>query len=178
MKLNLRHTQLRIFTLICLPLLSAGCGMTFPMTSFLDKGDVEKTGSIISSSVSNSTDEKLSGLEDEDWRRAKSALTLALDPQGPGTVVKWDNPDSGRKGSFIPSGVPFVESNEICRSFQAEFIEKSGISQIYEGKSCRPSGEDWVIKRLEKKKNVTLSANSNTPSSNKEKVSAPLQLSP
>jgi surface antigen len=41
-------------------------------------------------------------LDAEDWRRAKAALSTALDPQGNGSLVGWDNPDSGNKGSFTP----------------------------------------------------------------------------
>ena len=43
-------------------------------------------------------------LEPEDWRRAKAALATALDPQGNGSLVGWDNPESGNKGSFMPVG--------------------------------------------------------------------------
>jgi surface antigen len=45
-------------------------------------------------------------LNEEDWRRAKAALAVALDPQGPGTQVSWDNPDTAMKGSFTPTALP------------------------------------------------------------------------
>ena len=58
-------------------------------------------------------------LGEEDWRRAKGALAVALDPQGNGALVSWDNPDSGFKGAFTPVGHPFVKGDEICRAFVA-----------------------------------------------------------
>src|SRR5438067_2431449 len=42
-------------------------------------------------------------LGDEDWRRARAALGVALDPQGNGKPVKWDNPESGLRGSVNPT---------------------------------------------------------------------------
>ena len=53
----------------------------------------------------------------EDWRRAKGALAIALDPQGSGSSVSWDNPDTDMKGNFAPVGQPFVKTDEICRAF-------------------------------------------------------------
>ena len=44
---------------------------------------------------------------------------MALDPQGPGTQVSWDNPATTRKGTFTPTGAPFVKNDEICRDFSA-----------------------------------------------------------
>ncbi len=48
------------------------------------------TGSIARPSLTFGAD-----LNGEDWRRAQGALSLALDPQGNGRPVKWDNPDFG-----------------------------------------------------------------------------------
>lgn len=180
MKLGFCRILHKTLMLFCLPVLLAGCGMTFPMSSLLKKEDVEKTGSIISSSLSDdmSTDKKLTNMEEEDWRRAKNALALALDPQGPGTIVKWDNPDSGRKGSFTPIGTLFVENNEICRLFTAEIFEKDSASSPYEGKACRPSGEEWNIKRFEKKKTEASDTAADDISSNTGKAPSPIALSP
>ena len=71
-------------------------------------------------------------------------MAVALDPQGSGTAVTWDNPASSHKGSFTPNGAPFVENNEICRAFKADMTVKEE-TQNFMGKACRPSGEDWNI---------------------------------
>ena len=62
----------------------------------------------------------------EDWRRAKSALDTALDPQGNGASVAWDNPTSGAKGSFLPLAQPYPKDDGICRPFAAHLALKGG----------------------------------------------------
>ena len=88
-----------------------------------------------------------SDLNGEDWRRAQGALVLALDPQGNGRPVKWDNPDSGMHGSVNPTGLPFVADDQICRNFLASVIgmEKS---RFVRGTGCKPSGGEWTLKRV------------------------------
>ncbi|RDI55061.1 outer membrane surface antigen [Microvirga subterranea] len=85
-------------------------------------------------------------LDEEDWRRARAALAVALDPQGPGTQVSWDNPASQRKGAFTPTGAPFVKDDQICRSFAAHL---TGVSPAaLQGTACRPSGGAWAIQEV------------------------------
>lgn len=83
-------------------------------------------------------------LNPEDWRRARAALGVALDPQGSGASVSWDNPDSGLKGSFAPVGQPFVQDDEVCRAFIAVMHNHSSL----QGTACRPSGGDWSVKEV------------------------------
>ncbi|KMO13737.1 hypothetical protein SQ03_21105 [Methylobacterium platani JCM 14648] len=86
-------------------------------------------------------------LSGEDWRRAKAALGVALDPQGNGQPVKWDNPDSGMRGMVNPTGLPFVKNDEICRGFLASVIGPAG-NRFVRGTGCRPSGGAWELKSL------------------------------
>jgi hypothetical protein len=76
-----------------LPAIVAGCSMAFPISPLIlpvSKEDAAGTAPKPS----------LAGLLDpEDSRRAKAALSTALDPQGNGSLG-WDNPASG----FIHSG--------------------------------------------------------------------------
>ena len=81
----------------------------------------------------------------EDWRRAKGALAVALDPQGSGSSVSWDNPDTDMKGNFAPVGQPFVKTDEICRAFLATLVTKDTTRSL-QGTACRPSGGEWAIK--------------------------------
>jgi surface antigen len=122
--------------------LSAGaCSMTFPVTSLVP--DPDTTGSVEVKALSPLSPE----LDEEDWRRAKGALALALDPQGSGAMVSWDNPDSKLRGNITPVGRPFVKNDEVCRAFLATVVGKSATTSL-QGTACRPSGGEWVIKDL------------------------------
>jgi surface antigen len=68
--------------------------------------------------------------------RAKAALSTALDPQGSGSLVGWDNPDSGNKGSFTPVGKPFPVEAGVCRVFLAEVNRKG---------ACSDERGEWTI---------------------------------
>jgi surface antigen len=84
----------------------------------------------------------------EDLRRAYGALGLALDPQGNGANVAWDNPQSGMKGVIMPVDSPFLKSDEICRHFTVSTALQSGPLR-QKGMACRPSGGEWVIKDMQ-----------------------------
>jgi surface antigen len=124
---------------IAIALSTGACGMSFPMASLLS--DDETTGSVkpkISSPLS-------SELGEEDWRRAKGALAIALDPQGSGSSVTWENPDTDLKGHFVPVGQPFVKTDEVCRAFLTTVTGKTATTSL-QGTACRPSGGEWAIK--------------------------------
>lgn len=69
----------------------------------------------------------------------------ALDPQGNGAPVKWDNPDSQVAGTFTPVGQPYVQSDEICRVFLAT-IEFPSRSSSLQGTACKLSADEWQLK--------------------------------
>jgi 17 kDa outer membrane surface antigen len=117
-----------------------GCGISFPMASLMPE-EPESTNSLKKKPVSPLSPEL--GLED--WRRAKSALAVALDPQGNGSPVSWDNPETGFDGSFTPVGQPFVKADEICRAFLTTIAGRERSSSL-QGTACRPSGGEWVVK--------------------------------
>ena len=119
--------------------LSTGaCSFSFGLSA-LDDDEPKSTGAIGTKAVAPLS----ADLDDEDWRRAKAALAVALDPQGPGTQVSWDNPATTMKGTFTPVGAPFVKNDEICRSFSAHLSGPSASS--LHGTACRPSGGEWTI---------------------------------
>jgi len=121
-----------------LPALLAGCSMAFPISPLMSPGSREDaTGALPRSS--------LAGLLDaEDWRRAKAALSTALDLQGNGSLVGWDNPDSGNKGSFIPVGKPFPSEARICRVLLAE-VDCKGDEHAMQGTACSDKRGEWTI---------------------------------
>jgi surface antigen len=121
--------------------LSAGaCSMTFPMASLVSE-EPQATQSVAPRIVSPLSPE----LGEEDWRRARAAMAVALDPQGTGSKVSWDNPDTAMKGHFTPVGQPYVRSDEICREFLATIVGQASTSNL-QGTACRPSGDDWAVK--------------------------------
>lgn len=114
-----------------------------------DESEPEVTGTVASQAATPLSPD----LNEEDWRRAKSALALALDPQGPGTEVSWNNPATSMKGTFVPTGVPFVKNDEVCRTFAAHLGGPSAMS--LQGTACRPSGGEWAIKEVKPEKAET-----------------------
>ena len=100
------------------------------------------TGSIAKRPTSFGAD-----LGEEDWRRAHAALAVALDPQGNGRPVKWDNPETNLRGSVNPTGLPYVADDEICRDFLASVITPEN-SRFVRGTGCKLSGGGWELKRV------------------------------
>ena len=126
-------------------ILAAGCSgpiLTFQAEADVAPGEPASTGSIAKAPTSFGRD-----LGDEDWRRAHAALGVALDPQGNGRPVKWDNPESGLRGSVNPTSLPFVSRDEVCRDFLASIVTPEG-GRFLRGTGCKPSGGTWELRRL------------------------------
>ncbi|MFT4098700.1 MAG: RT0821/Lpp0805 family surface protein [Rhodoblastus sp.] len=122
-----------------------GCSLSLPMTASATSADVDRepTGSIARKAAPVSP---LShNLDVEDWRRARAALATALDPQGNGATVAWDNPQSGRKGAFVPVAAPYPVDGQVCRAFIAK-IEGAEAKESVQGSACRVGGtDDWNV---------------------------------
>lgn len=127
-----------------------GCGL--PLITFQTEisqteepavaADPVVTGSIAKRPASFGGD-----LGGEDWRRAHAALTVALDPQGNGRPVKWDNPDTSLRGAVNPTGLPYVAGDHICRDFLASVIAPAK-SRFVRGTGCKLSGGEWELRKL------------------------------
>jgi surface antigen len=122
-------------------LLCGACSMSFPMNSLLPE-DPPTTASVEATKPASPLSPELGA---EDWRRARGALAVALDPQGSGSPVSWENPDTAIRGHFTPVGQPFVKSDEICRAFLATVDGQASTASL-QGTACRPSGGEWAIK--------------------------------
>ncbi|WP_255608869.1 RT0821/Lpp0805 family surface protein [Methylosinus sp. Sm6] len=85
-----------------------------------------------------------SALDQEDRRRADAALGVALDPQGAGASVNWDNPQTQAKGSFTPLGPPYPSDGRVCRAFRAE-VETKETHERLQGAACRERTADWAL---------------------------------
>ena len=142
-----------------LALFSAGCSVSFPILGLSSKSEDEvATTSAILPSRSGERPAALASLQTElgpeDMRRADGAMSVALDPQGNGAAVSWDNPLSGIKGSFVPVGGPFLRSDEICRAFIAS-VQTQARPVKLQGTACRPSGGEWAVKDVAPWKGVS-----------------------
>jgi len=137
---------------VLLAAFSAGCSVSFPILGLSSKSEDEvATTSAILPVRGGDRSGALAGLSSdlgpEDMRRADGAMGVALDPQGNGAAVSWDNPQTGIKGSFIPVGGPFLRSDEICRAFIAS-VQTQAKPVKLQGTACRPSGGEWAVKDM------------------------------
>ena len=107
-------------------------------------GDDLRVGAEATGSVRKSAPELARGLEAEDARRAKAALATALDPQGSGERVDWDNPQSGAKGVFTPVGQAYPSDGRVCRAFLAEVVTNHNEERL-QGTACRDKNAEWTL---------------------------------
>lgn len=119
--------------------LASGCSMTIPIAGV--ETDKSPTGSIERTAVVLSP-----ALDQEDLRRAKAALAIALDPQGNGARVAWQNPQSGAHGAFTASAPPFADHDRVCRAFKGEAAPSDGSSNKLAGSACRDTDGTWLIR--------------------------------
>jgi surface antigen len=101
-----------------------------------------------STTASSKANEPISSaLDTEDWRRAKAAMAVALDPKGNGNVVHWDNPTTAANGAFTPLGEAYSVGGRICRSFAAE-VTTQALGQHLQGEACRGSAGEWTVSMI------------------------------
>ncbi len=98
----------------------------------------------VTGSIHKPPPELASGLEVEDRRRALAALGTALDPQGAGGSVNWDNAQTGAKGSFIPVGPAYPMDGKICRAFVAD-VSTNQMQERLQGAACREKTAEWSL---------------------------------
>ncbi|MFO1167899.1 MAG: RT0821/Lpp0805 family surface protein [Rhodoblastus sp.] len=125
-----------------------GCSLSVPMVNSAAVAGVDRepTGSIKKVSATEQASPLSHNLDIEDWRRARAALGTALDPQGNGATVAWDNPQSGRKGTFIPVAAPYPVDGQVCRAFIAK-LDSGEAKEVVQGSACRTGGtDDWTVK--------------------------------
>jgi surface antigen len=119
-----------------------GCAVSVPIASLSNVNsatDDDATGSIPDSALKRR-------LDPEDWRRASAALSTALDPQGNGSPVSWDNPGSGARGSFVATGKAYPSDAKICRRFRTEVESKA--PKVMQGVACAGKDGEWAIAEI------------------------------
>lgn len=122
-------------------LLASGCALSVPMAGLVSDptptGTIERGASVLSRD-----------LDQEDWRRAKAALAVALDPQGNGAMSAWANPATGAKGSFTAAALPRPEGDRICRAFHARVTASGGSEREMAGSACRDGSGEWTVAKV------------------------------
>ncbi|BDV38985.1 RT0821/Lpp0805 family surface protein [Methylocystis bryophila] len=134
----------RAISLLGLALASAqlaACSIAMPSSPH---GDDLRAAAEATGSIRKPAPEIARGLEAEDSRRAKAALATALDPQGSGDRVDWDNPQTGAKGVFTPVGQAYPSDGRICRSFLAEIVTSHNEERL-QGTACRDKAAEWTL---------------------------------
>lgn len=143
---SVRASILRSLLLVAVGIAAAasgGCATGIPLPSLMAKTSSDDvTGSIRGTSPLSNT------LDQEDWRRARGAMGLALDPQGNGSPVTWENPQSKARGSFTPVGQAKAVDDKICRAFIAE-LGGSLKSEQLQGDACRDRSGEWNVGKVQ-----------------------------
>ncbi len=109
--------------------------MSFPMASLMPGDDV---------TASNSTVPFGRMLDEEGRRRETAALATALDPQGDGATVKWDNAKSGDRGAITALGKAYNADNKVCRAFIGELRQGDTLRKL-QGSACAVSAGEWKV---------------------------------
>jgi surface antigen len=121
----------------------SGCSIAIPMSgssSAMWGGASDD----VTGSISKPTPRLSRKLDAEDLRRATAAMNTALDPQGSGASVNWDNPQTGAKGSFTPMGQAYPLDGKICRAFLASIVADETQEKL-EGSACREKTAEWAL---------------------------------
>lgn len=130
-------------------LLGAGVlgGCSIVMSSGPKADDFRAQADDATFSIKRSGDDLPRELDAEDKRRAFAALATALDPQGEGAVVSWENPQTGARGGFTPVGHAYPIDGKVCRAFLAEVGAKEREARL-QGTACRERTNDWTISEI------------------------------
>jgi surface antigen len=136
----------RILLLVSIAPMLGACSFAIP--SLTAQAPDETTGSVAPAPPV----QKLFGeLGPEEIRRSRAAIVVALDPQGNGARVKWDNPESGMSGQIAANGPPFVDSDEVCRKFTASLATHTRVKRVT-GTACKFSADEWLVRELKPQK--------------------------
>lgn len=121
---------------------ASGCSLSFPMsgiaTDATPTGSVDRTATLLSPT-----------LDREDLRRARAALAIALDPQGNGARVVWQNPQTGAHGAFAAVAPPFADHDRVCRAFAGAITPAAAAERRLSGSACRDGDGTWQVREAD-----------------------------
>lgn len=100
---------------------------------------------VITGAITPKTTQQISRtLTDEDWRRARGALSVAMDPAGNGQSVEWSNSETKASGSFNPVAVAFASKDGVCRAFIAS-VKLGDSTEWHQGTACKDDNGAWDV---------------------------------
>lgn len=126
----------------------SGCSIAIPMASSSNSAMWRGAPEDTTGSIAKPTTKLSRHLDPEDLRRATAAMSTALDPQGSGASVNWDNPRSNAKGSFTPVGQAYPIDGKICRAFIADIAVGESVEKL-QGAACRGKSAEWALTEVE-----------------------------
>lgn len=68
----------------------------------------------------------------------------ALEYNETGYASSWENPDSGRQVTFVPTETYQRDSGQYCREYRTEVEVGNGVEEAY-GTACRQPDGSWKI---------------------------------
>jgi hypothetical protein len=122
----------------------SSCSIAIPVSSSSNSAVWQGAPEDATGSIAKAPPKLSRHLDAEDIRRATAALNTALDPQGSGASVHWDNPQTGAKGAFTPVGQAYPLADKICRAFLAD-ISASDAAEKLQGAACREKTAEWTL---------------------------------
>ncbi len=133
------HRSRSIRALCCLAAaapLFGGCSLSFPIAPLVQAEEVTGSSSPVPFGQL---------LDEEGRRREKAALSTALDPQGDGATVHWENTKSGAKGAITAVGRAYPWDGKVCRAFLGDLTREAG-RRTLQGTACAVAAGDWQVR--------------------------------
>ena len=115
-----------------------GCSLSFPIAPLLPSDEVTGSASPVPFGQL---------LDEEDRRREKAALSTALDPQGDGSTVRWENGKSGAKGAITAVGRAYTADGKVCRAFLGD-LSRDALHRAVQGTACAVAAGDWELREV------------------------------
>ena len=115
----------------------ASCAVDIPIAGLVP--DADRTGAVRTPAKVLSPH-----LTQDDWAKAKPALTLAFAPENAGRATHWSNASTGFGGSFVAEAV----SDDDGLHCGAVRFTLSGVPDggAKVGRACRALSGEWVMK--------------------------------
>lgn len=131
-----------LFAFILAPALG-GCSFLWPMFES-DRSEIP-TGSIAKPAEPLEANHPIfKNLSEEDMRRAKGAMGIALDPGGNGKAVRWENSETKTSGAFEPKDLAYASPRGVCRLFAAQ-VKRDTESKDFTGTACKDDFGQWNV---------------------------------
>jgi hypothetical protein len=83
----------------------------------------------------------------------EGTIATALDPQGDGSTIHWENPKTSHEGSITPVGHAYTADGQVCRAFIGDLVHDKGHRTV-QGTACTIAAGQWAAKDMKPFKKV------------------------